>query len=965
MKFFTRLLYFALLFFPFTWVMGQDGRTISGRVKDNSTGQYLAGATIEVKGTLLRSTTNSEGIFRIVNFPGGSQSLLISYLGFADKEIIIASADSKILDIALETKSATLGEVTVTGLRRSQLQSIAQKRQALNIKEVITANETGRLPDINVAEATQRVSGVSIETNRGEGQFVSIRGIQPSLNNVTLNNTTLASTTNSRATALDLMPTEVISSIEIIKSNTPDMEGNAIGGTVNINTISAFSRSKPFLNVSIDGIIQPQQVDLSNFDRTRMPFRTAFTTGKVFGKKKNFGAVVSANFFRRDFSASMLDPDGWVWDKYFYPNEIELQIEDIERDRLGLSADFEFRPTANNSIYLKSLYTNTKEIQKNSEFELTMQIGSAKPLDQTENTGRFARGSGELDQAYTNETENLYSYTLGTKNRFGKLSTDIYGTFSKASTDLNNFDGTFENPTATEPQLSLKYNTRPFFFEITPENPAFAADPEIYKLRNLNYTTGMIKEDVYELSADLKYDTKFGKVPAYIKFGGRYRDRSKNVDRLRDAYDLSFGGVSVAHTNGWSLTPFHMPTFQPAQGGANPFVHGVVNKFKDFFDAPSNLQDRTRLIYDTLVSQTQSIIGDLNNSETVSAGYAMAVIDFKKLTVIAGARIENTSTESNNKTAVTVSGKLAPGNSTTTKSYSNFLPSLQLKYNITGNVLARASWTNTIGRPDYTQLSGTTQLNYAVTANPGLYKGSLTIANPDLKPYVSSNLDVSLEHYMKKGGIVAIGGFYKRIDNQIYRVSDLLRNIDYDGKTFEELSRTQNRNADDAKLYGIEFSYDQAFTFLPKVLNGLGLSLNFALIGSKVELPNRPNENLPLFRQASNVYNAAVYYQKSGFEFRFATSHRSAYLTEAANADSYKAAIAEGIEIKEFDRYDAARTTYDVSGSYQFLKKRMKLMLQLRNLTNEAEQGYQGNTSRYDRHDLTGRSFFMGLSLNL
>jgi TonB-dependent receptor len=323
-------------------------------------------------------------------------------------------------DVTLEHSVAQLGEVLVTGLRRSQLESINQKRHALNIKEVITANESGRLPDINVAEATQRVSGVSIETNRGEGQFVSIRGIQPSLNNVMLNNTTLASTTNSRATALDLMPTEVISSIEVIKTTTPDMEGNAIGGTVNINTISAFSKSKPFLNVSVDGIVQPQQVDLSNFDKTKLPFRGAVTGGKLFGKKQNFGAVVSANFFRRDFSASMLDPDGWVWNKYFYPNEIELQIEDIERDRLGLSADFEFRPTTKNSIYFKSLYTNTREIQKNSEFELTMQIGSALPLDQTPTTGRFARGSGELDQAYTNEKENLYSYTLGYKKCFWK-----------------------------------------------------------------------------------------------------------------------------------------------------------------------------------------------------------------------------------------------------------------------------------------------------------------------------------------------------------------------------------------------------------------------------------------------------------------------------------------------------------------------------------------------------------------
>lgn len=943
----------------------QTVKTITGRIKDKQTGEYLSGANIQVKGSSIRTTSNAEGSFQFVNLPLANQTLIISYLGFSNQEVVITSGESKVSDITMEATSSTLGEVTVTGLRRSQLQSISQKRESLNIKEVITANETGRLPDINIAEAVQRVSGVSIETNRGEGQFVSIRGVQPSLNNVTLNNTTLASTTNSRATALDLMPTEVISSIEIIKSVTPDMEGNAIGGTININTISAFSRSKPFFNASVDGIIQPQQVDLSNFDRTRLPFRAAFTTGKVFGAKKNFGAVVSANFFRRDYSASMLDPDGWVWDKYFYPNEIELQIEDIERDRLGLSADFEFRPTSKNSIYLKSLYTHTKEIQKNSEFELTMQIGSAKPLDQTETSGRFARGSGELDQAHTNEVENLYSYTLGTKNRFGKLSTDVYGTFSRATSDLNNFDATFENPVATEPQLSLKYNTVPFFFEVTPENPAFASNPENYKLRNLNYTIGTVNENVSELSADLRYDFKPGKTPAYIKFGGRFRDRSKEVDRMRDAYDLSFGGVTIPNANGYSLTPFYLPTFQPTQGGSTPFVHGVVNRFKDFFDVQANLQNRTKLIYDTLVSQTQSYLNDLNNSEQVAAGYVMGVIDFKKLTVIAGARVENTSTESNNRTIATIAGKLVPGNTRRTNSYTNFLPSIQLKYNVTKNFLARASWTNTIGRPDYTQLSGTAQLGYSATANPNIYKGSLTIANPDLKPYESANLDVSFEHYMTKGGIIALGGFYKRIDNQIYRIRDVLRNTEYDGKTFEELSVSQNRNADDAQLYGIEFSYDQAFTFLPKALNGLGLSLNFALIDSKVNLPSRPGENLPLFRQASNVYNAALYYQKKGFEFRVATSHRSAYLTEAASAETYAAPVAAGIALKEFDRYDAARTTYDVSGSYMFLKKKMRLMLQLRNLTNEPEQGYQGRTSRYDRHDLTGRSFFMGLSLNL
>ncbi|MBC7923740.1 MAG: TonB-dependent receptor, partial [Ferruginibacter sp.] len=806
------------------YLRAQSPGIVRGVVTDVDNGEPAVGANVIIKGTLLGVAANADGSFLITGVPAGEQVLAVSAIGFAPLEVAVTVVGGQEVrrDVALKVQTTQIGEVIITGLRRTQIEAVSRKRQALSTREVLTTDDLGRLPDINVAEATQRVAGVNIETNRGEGQFVSIRGIQPSLNNVTLNNTTLASTGTSRATPLDLMPTEIISSIEVIKTNTPDLEANAIGGTVNINTISAFEKKKPFLVASVDGLVQVQQVDLSNFDRTRLPFRAAVTTGKRFGKKEKFGAVVSANFFRRDYSASVLDPDGWVWDNYFYPNEIELQIEDIERDRFSVSSDFEYRPTDKNAVYLKTLYTRTEEILKNSEFELTMQIGSARPVEQTEFSGRFARGSGELDQAYTDEIENLYSYTLGTRNRFGKLSTDVYATYSRAATSINNFDATFENPTATEPQLSLRYNTRPFFFEILPENPAFASDPEIYKLRNLNFTQGPNREEVGEVSADLRYDTKLGKFPAYLKFGGRFRDRSKVVDRTRDAYDLSYGGVTIPSDRAYTLTPFALPTFAPVQGGAAPFVHGRVNTFKDFVDNPANLRDPTRLVYDTLVSQTQSYLNDLNNGESVAAGYLMGVVDLGKLTVIAGLRVESTTTESNSAVVATNRGRLTVGNVLVTNTYTNLLPSVHLKANLTKNFLARASWTNTLGRPDYTFLSGVTNLSFTETSRPGVFTGSVALANPNLKPYESSNLDLSLEYYLPQGGIVAVGGFYKRIDNQIYRVVNVFRDTLYAEQRYEQITVTQNRNADAADLYGLEVSYDQAFTFLPAPFDGLG-----------------------------------------------------------------------------------------------------------------------------------------------
>jgi len=334
-------------------VQAQTGK-VSGVVTDAETGDYLPGATVVIKGTAIGSAADIDGRYLIPKAPAGTQTLVVSSVGFESQEVTVdvPAGGTVTEDIAMITAASQLDELVITGLRKSQIDAINRKRQAMNTKEVLTTDDIGRLPDINVAEAAQRVSGVSIETDNGEGRFISIRGIQPALNNVTLNNTNIGSTSNGRETPLDLLPVEMISSIEVTKAITPDMEGTGIGGSININTISAFDKAKPqFFIASVDGLIQEQQAD---YQDDKFPFRAAVTAGKRFGEDEKFGAVVSANFFRRDFSVSILDPDRWQLLQgtgpdgnptpgYLGPNEIELQIEDNERDRIGLSADLEYR----------------------------------------------------------------------------------------------------------------------------------------------------------------------------------------------------------------------------------------------------------------------------------------------------------------------------------------------------------------------------------------------------------------------------------------------------------------------------------------------------------------------------------------------------------------------------------------------------------------------------------------------
>ena len=996
----------CILNFP---AYGQTG-SVRGVVTDAETGEPVIGVNVGIAGTSLGDATDNDGSFFINLVPPGEYRLVTSSVGYGveSTEIKVEAGEVTTVKKNLKAASTQLGEVVVTGIRKSQLDAINQKRSAINTKEVLTTNDIGRLPDINVAEAAQRVSGVSIETDAGEGRFISIRGIQPSLNNVTMNNTNIGSTGGGRATPLDLLPVEMISSIEVTKANTPDMEGTAIGGAINIETISAFDKANSeFFIGSVDGLIQEQQADYGD---NKLPYRAALTYGKRFGKDEKFGAVVSANFFRRDFSISVADPDQWQllqgstndipldsdltdddpWEfgdpiaeganpspGYLGPNEIELQIEDNERDRYGVTADLEYRPSDNSRFFFRTLYTGTDERTINSEFELTAwEVGNI--TNQTPTTGRFDAGSGELDLSSSDDRENLYSFSLGGENRLSsRTSLDYYVAYSRADRNFFSIDGTYENPTRpvnTEPLLSSTYDTEPFFFIIEAEDLETARDPSLYLLRSLNIRRdNTTEENMYEADINLRYDLNVGNVPAYLKVGGRYRTRDIEVDRQRDEYEDENEDDELA-PNLYSLDQFAIDPFPPVQGGTRPNVHGDAAAFREFFSDPDKLNDPERLHFRPDDTRDEIYDEDLNTQESVTAAYIMGVFDFNKVTITGGVRVEHTQTtaapwtETESENANEFGFEQLEFNN----SYTNVMPSLHVMANPFPNFITRASWTNTIGRPDYRQIAGTSEFEVIQVAE-GEFEGSFEGANADLKPLESMNLDLSLEYYFPSGGIATVGGFFKDIDNQIFEQRISERNVTFQGIFFETLNREQDINLDAAQVYGIEASYDQAFTFLPGFLSGFGITANGALIESQSTFPGRENDDIPLFRQPSSVFNIIPYYQKYGLELRLAITYRSDFLIDPISLDDegipddsdFAPAVIAGFSPTEFDRYEAERTAVDFTAAYTFPNRKLKILGQIRNLTNAPEWQYRGNTSRYDRHELFGTSYFLGVSVNL
>jgi TonB-dependent receptor len=841
----------------------------------------------------------------------------------------------------MNISAARLAGITVVGERGAQLRSISEQRASETVINTVSADEIGSLPDQNVAEGVQRLAGVSIQTNRGEGRFVSIRGTAPRLNTVTLNGQTLATPGDSRAVQLDMLPADMITSVQVTKAVTPDMDANSVGGNINISTLTAFDRDRPFLMGSIEGMRHVQQVDYLD---NKQPFEASLTAGRRFGADGTFGLVVGGNASRRDFGVSVLDPDGWdevedaeTGETRIFPEEIELQVEDNERTRYGLNTSLDWRPSSRSSLALRGLFTHTREVTSNSEFEFGFE---GDLVNSTATGGRFTEGSAELDLSEHDNKSTLYALSLiGERRLTPSLSWNVSGTYTRAKRDGFEPDGTFE--TIDEAMLSSTLDISQYFFRINPDNVAFVSDPSTYPLRSMNFNTERDRERAVTVATDLRWDMNLGAFPASLKFGVKAQVRDKTEDDDSDRYSTGDEGTL--------LSPFAIPTQYTVQGGYTGYVHGNTRIYSDF--AEQNRGNPAILEFNEYDTARESAEDDQESHEDIYAGFLMGTVEMGRLTLLGGARLERTVTEATRRPVLDDEGaetiQLGPL-TTVDKSYTHVLPSVILRYAAGEKVVLRAAWTNTIGRPDYDEFGRPRNTTFEETAQAGRYEGVVNEGSIDLKPYEAMNLDLTAEYYFATGGVLSVAGFHKQIDNPIFQFRRTERDIVFEGLTFDELEFIQDRNADEATLRGVELSYAQPLVFLPGLLNGLGITVNAAFIDSDVTVPGRENDNLPFFEQSERIINLIPYYQRGPIELRVAMTHRDDYLDEIGE---------ESFE----DRYIEGRTTWDLSGKYRFRDGRLELFGQARNLTNEPEVGYQGIRSHFDLHVLTGRTFSLGL----
>ena len=914
-----------------------DAATVTGRVRDANTNAFLLGATVVLREINREATTDREGNFVLNDIPPGAYTLVASYLGYNDvtQSVSVPSDASRVLEISVGGEVVKLGSFIVEGNREGQARALQQKRSENMIMDAVSADAVGKFPDGNAAEALRRVPGVSLEIDQSEGRFVVIRGVDAALNNVTLNGQNVGSPAEQgrRGLAMDSVPADLISRLEVIKAVTPDRDHNAIGGSVNIVTQSAFDRAEPFAFGSLSA-------GYNDFAERWGWHAGSLTLGRVLDAKRKWGVIGGASYSRRKYSSQTSDAVDWAAvNGFFRPGTQESFDYDIERTRLGANAALEFRPTEGQQFYLRYNYNEFTDEEGRQKTGYNFALGTL--TNQTATSGTYSQGRSTKEFRDYKQNHMIDALALGGRNDLTnefQLEWQI-GTSKAERETPRRVDWEFRSAAGAFPNSYVLGGTIPI---ITP-NAAFY-NAASFPFRRARFRRDMEDEEVVSGQIDLRRPTRIGSMTGFWKAGLKFVSSEKNQDRSNANYNLASGAANLFTLADGSLAGAEPQGFMRGRYRFGPTIN--LPALQAYFAANPG-----RFTYDAAGSLDNSISADYDASEDVSSAYGMASINVTPMfTVLAGLRVEQTdaryaANELNSRAGAFTGYNRVEFN----KDYTQVLPGVHLNWRPTRQMVFRGAWTNTYGRTNYTDLAPRNVLD-SVDLGGGVFEGSLSSGNPELKPFESMNFDLSAEYYLRSAGIVSVGLFRKRIENPVYRRSFALANTTYGGRNFSRLGITRPENAGTGRINGLELNYQQFFTALPGALSGLGVNLNYTLTDSSVTVFGRSDE-LPFFKQSDEIGNIALLYEKYGIEMRVALSFNSAYLESVGDT-------------RAADEYTDRRRPIDVKISYR-INPRLRLFVDFINVDKEPLRTYSGEPGHSSGYEIYSWNANAGVSWRL
>lgn len=934
----TRLLFVASLLGS-CLVSASYAASLTGLVTSSTRGNPMPNATVTLQPIGRETSTDRSGRYRFANVAPGEYTVSVRFLGYdqTTQSVIVPETGEVHVDIQLSSSGdvVVLEDFVVEGIREGQARALQQKRMSDSIMDAVSADAVGKFPDGNAAEALRRMPGVSVEIDQDEGRYVVVRGIDAALNTVTLNNQLIGtpSEQGNRGIGMDSVPADLISRLEVTKAVTPDMDGTAIGGSVNIVTLSAFDRPEGFLFGSVAGFYD-------SF-RSRTEPNGSINFGRTFGEGK-WGFVAGASYSLKNFGSQTSDAVDWTEEGgFFIPQTVESFDYNIERERIGVNVALQYRPDGNNEYALRINHNEFSDTEgrQNSDFE----FARGNLTNQTANSGTFSQGRAtrefrDYHQTWTIQALSLEgSHTLPANYNF-KWQVGA----SRGERDVPiRHDWEFRSSGSAFPN-SYQVNPR----GVTVVSPAANFfDPASYPFRRIRLRHDLEREDVFSAQADLRRDVRFGDRNGYWKVGAKYVTRDKADDRENEDYDPADENFTLAEGN---LAGPEPANFMEGRYRFGPTIN--LPAMHAFFASNPD-----RFEYNELSSIQNSTAGDFEANEDVLAVYAMAGIDLtSQLEVLGGVRVEYTDAEYAANELIFDDGDFTGvvNRVEGTEDYSTVMPGVHLIWRPNDRLVARAAWTNTLGRANYVDLAPIREFDQ-VEEEPGsgVWQGSISEGNPLLKPYESMNWDASLEYYLESGGIVSVGVFHKDIDNPVYESSFFEEDVTVDGRFYSILSTSRPENARSGRITGVEFNYQQFFTFLPSPFDGLGVNMNYTITDSSATLLTQNGRKVPFFKQADNTGNFALVYEKYGIEARLAYAITGDYLTSIGSGP-------------DMDGYIDERKVWDAKVSYR-LNENFTIFAEFLNLNEQPLREFVGIPTRNSGYEIYGWKSRFGVNFRM
>ncbi|WP_430422882.1 TonB-dependent receptor [Phenylobacterium sp.] len=828
-------------------------------------------------------------------------------------------------------------EVVVTGQREAQRAAIAVKRDEFVVSDVVSADDIGKLPDHNTAAALRRIPGVSIMEDQGEPRFPTIRGLRSTYNRTTVDGAVVGSVDESgRTVPLDIVPSVMAGRLEVIKTVTPENDGNAIGGVVNVTTRSAFDAGRPFLNAMASYGHYERHGDVRN---DKPSFRLAAAAGRTFGAEDEWGVVLGVSFEQLDYDIPQVESQDPSVREYTAagapvssgaPTGNGIQVPAFQRlfwynntkQRKGVNGKVEYRPTDDFRAEISGLYAKMEDDEERIENRIEP-LGNV--ANQTPTSGAFARGRGviQLNQPIT--TREVDIGRAGFTWLFAPAWTaDGDLIVSEAALDVPNHSVEFRTVDAQGANYAFNYDTtNPLFPVFRPINDAAFRTPANYNLQQHRDALTATNEQSYQGRFNLAFDQDQGDNNLKAKVGGVARSTLRKF---------------ISRQTNYTVNQATFPYTLAAVAGQGP-RQLIADRY---LLTPRIDADLARTFFDTNRARFNTAVnaptGDYKVKEDVLAGYAQASYEFGPFTVLGGVRYEHTDIRANVKRVA--AGVLTPV--TNDGGYSNWMPSAHLQWKLRDDLIVRAAWTNTIGRPDFGQLAGAENVTFDGA------QAILTRGNPDLKPRESEGFDLSVEFY-PPDGLISLAVFHKDIKNEIFTLTSTEQlNV---GRGVESVQVRTARNVESVKLKGLEFGVQQAFTFLPAPFDGFGFNGNVTLVDSDATyITSAGRRKRGLFQQPEITTNESVYYQRGPFEARVSHNYIGGFLETIVDA------------VPNSDQYWKGRHSFDASVSWR-VRENFTIFAEGQNLSNTGRQEVTGpNQRNLQEWANYGRTYWIGLA---